>query len=46
MVFEKLSDNKIKIILSKEDMKVRNIEDKALLSNHLEVQSVVQDLLL
>lgn len=46
MIFEKLSDNKIKIILSKEDMKVRNIEDKALLSNHLEVQSVVQDLLL
>ena len=46
MIFEKLSDNKIKIILSKEDMRIKNIEDKALLSNHLEVQAVVQDLLL
>lgn len=46
MIFEKLSDNKIKIVLSKEDIKIRNIISTDLLSDHLKVQSIVQELLI
>ena len=45
MKIEKITENKIRIIINFDDLKAKNIDVHSIMSNSLESQSLFQDLL-